>query len=172
MTNTLWIIGHLLIALLCVPLAVIDWREHRLPNPLTLAVAIVALATVLVGSSGSGNSDWAVDSLLGAAIFAGPLLAIHLVQPAWMGFGDIKLTAGLGLLLGWYEPAASFQALFVGLLLAFPHAVWSLVAERRAKKAVRESDSEEPVAVGRIPFGPYLIGGAAVVLALLFRLPG
>lgn len=161
----LWLLGHLVIAALCVPLAIIDFRELRLPNPLTLAVAVTAVATVVVGASGSGRTDWMTAMLLGSLAFGGPLLLVHLVKPSAMGFGDVKLAAGLGLLLGWYGPILGLRALMWGLLLAAPHSAWALFQERRAKK------SEVEVPRTRIAFGPYLILSALLILAFSYEVP-
>jgi leader peptidase (prepilin peptidase)/N-methyltransferase len=79
-------------------------------------------------------------SLLGAAIFKAEAL----------GFGDVKLAAFMGLLLGW---PAIFQALFYGVLLAGIVAIGVVVWTRSMK--------------GTIAYGPYLAVGALISLYLL-----
>jgi len=168
-TNALWIIGHLIVALLCIPLIITDWRERRLPNPLTLALAVVVVATLVVGAIASGRSDWVVQALLGALAFAGAPLVIHLIRPASMGFGDVKLTAGLGLLIGWYDPIMALGALFWAVIFALPHALWGWIVDRRERARIDTDEPRQPV---RVPFGPYLIAGAALIVGLNFALPG
>jgi leader peptidase (prepilin peptidase)/N-methyltransferase len=70
-----------------------DLRGRRLPNALTLpgAVLIVGVAAA------QGRGPAAVCGALGLAAL---YLAVHLVAPAAMGAGDVKLAVGLGALTG------------------------------------------------------------------------
>ncbi len=70
-------------------LTVTDIRYRRLPNALTLGgAAVIAVAAAL---SGRGTA-----ALAGAAALGAVYLAVHLVAPAAMGAGDVKLALGLG----------------------------------------------------------------------------
>jgi len=74
-------------------LSVYDIRERRLPNWLTMPGAAVILAIAAMQGRG-------VAASLGAlALFAIYALA-HLVSPAAMGAGDVKLAIGIGALTG------------------------------------------------------------------------
>ena len=70
-------------------LSVYDIRERRLPNWLTMPGAAVILAVAAAAGRG-------VPALLGAVALAGLYLVVHLLAPAAMGAGDVKLAAGLG----------------------------------------------------------------------------
>ena len=85
-------------------LSAYDIRERRLPNWLTMPGAAVILAMATVAERG-------VPALLGAIGLAGLYLAVHLIAPAAMGAGDVKLAVGLG-----------------GLTGAFGFDVWALAA--------------------------------------------
>ena len=74
-------------------LSVIDVREHRLPNLLTLPGA----AAILTACADCGRGP---AGLLGATALGGLYLAVRLVAPAAMGGGDVKLAVGLGALTG------------------------------------------------------------------------
>jgi leader peptidase (prepilin peptidase)/N-methyltransferase len=79
--------------------AVIDVWERRIPNRVVAiaagGAAVLALVLITVGEFG------VVASVLnGAALAGGLLLALHLARPVSVGFGDVKLAAGLGALLG------------------------------------------------------------------------
>ena len=80
-------------------------------------------------------------ALVGAAIFKAEAL----------GFGDVKLAAFMGLLLG---PLPTVQALFCGVFLAGMVSVAIIIWHRSMK--------------GTIAYGPYLAAGA---LIMLFQLP-
>ena len=51
--------------------------------------------------------------LAGVPVMALPLLVVHLVTPAAMGFGDVKLAVALGAGLGVLEPKLAVLALAV-----------------------------------------------------------
>ena len=74
-------------------LTVADLRSHRLPNALTLPGAGV----ILVGAALAGALAPAV---LGAVALTGLYGVAHLMSPAQLGAGDVKLAIGLGALTG------------------------------------------------------------------------
>ncbi|MGH3542494.1 MAG: A24 family peptidase [Mycobacterium sp.] len=74
-------------------LTVYDIRQRRLPNWLTLPGFAVIL--LVAGLAGRG-----LPALAGAAALAAVYLSMHLVSPAAMGAGDVKLALGLGALTG------------------------------------------------------------------------
>jgi len=72
-----------------------DVRWRRIPNVLTAAMVIAAVWCV-VGSSDVKLADAGVGALLTCA----PALGLHLVNPRWVGFGDVKLLFAVGAILG------------------------------------------------------------------------
>ena len=79
-----------------------DLDTQRLPNVLTLPGIVVGLALSVFTPLGI------VDSLVGAAVGAGILLAIRWVWLWWkgvdgMGLGDVKMLAMIGAFLGWRQ---------------------------------------------------------------------
>lgn len=132
------------IGTLCV-LAAIDIAERRVPNRIVLPAAAVVLVTqtVLVPDRAL---EW-VLSAIGASLV---LFLPHLVHPAGLGMGDVKLALLLGAALG----SAVFGALVIGFLAAAVYAVLllgvhGLAARRRT-----------------IPFAPFLAYGGIVTLLL------
>jgi leader peptidase (prepilin peptidase) / N-methyltransferase len=137
-----------------VPLAVIDARIRRLPDPLTAAayVGTVALLAVAAGSDGHwGTLGRAVG---GGAALAGCLLALALIGPNAVGLGDVKLAASAGTALAWYGWGALLAGAFAGLLLAACYGLVLLALRRATLRA-------------QIPYGPFLLAGtfAAVIAA-------
>jgi leader peptidase (prepilin peptidase)/N-methyltransferase len=94
-----------------------DIRQRRLPNLLTLPGAGVILLTA--ASAGLG-----LPALAGAAALAGTYLLVHLVAPAAMGAGDVKLAIGLGGLTGCFGAEVWFLAALAAPLLT---ALWGVV---------------------------------------------
>jgi leader peptidase (prepilin peptidase) / N-methyltransferase len=80
-----------------------DVRHRRLPNCLTLP----GFALIVLAAAESGHGTAAV---LGAAALAAVYLPVHLVNPAGMGAGDVKLALGLGALTGSFGADVWFLA--------------------------------------------------------------
>ncbi|WP_371744187.1 prepilin peptidase [Mycobacterium sp. DL592] len=78
-------------------LSVFDIRQRRLPNTLTLPGAAVVLTVAVVSGRG-------LPALYGALGLAALYLVVHLLAPAGMGAGDVKLAVGLGSLTGAFGP--------------------------------------------------------------------
>ena len=70
-----------------------DIRQRRLPNRLTVS----GFAVIMLAAGGFGHFRVA---LVGASALAALYLLVHLVAPAAMGAGDVKLALGLGALTG------------------------------------------------------------------------
>lgn len=136
-------------------LAVIDLREHRLPNRIVVPLAAVGL----VGLSAASLLQQRPARMLGAvgcmAVLLAVFFAITLVGP--MGYGDVKLAAVLGLYLGWLGGVRTvYLAFVVGSLAAALFGVAVIAACRVRGRAWR----------GRsLPYGPFLVFGTLVALA-------
>jgi leader peptidase (prepilin peptidase) / N-methyltransferase len=121
--------------------AVIDLREHRIPNRIVLPAA--AVCAVLAGPTTLRHSFTAL------ALVA-VLLLLALAQPAALGMGDIKAALLIALALG----VAAVPALVIGLgLAAVAGAALMLRHGRSALTTV-------------LPLAPFLAVGAALALAI------
>ena len=83
-----------LVAMLTV-VAVIDWRERRIRNWLTLCIALTGVVHAL-SVPGSSLTGAALGMVLGFCIMF-PQFAISA-----LGGGDLKLMVGIGAWLGWF----------------------------------------------------------------------
>lgn len=133
--------GLAVVALL--PAAVIDLRERRLPDLWVGSAAAVFLAATMTAWIG-GESPAVGHAGLGVLLTAGPILTLHLVSPASMGFGDVKAAAVLGLAVG----SVDWRLAIVALTLAAGAAGATGIVAR----------------VRTIAFGPFLVLGAATAL--------
>jgi leader peptidase (prepilin peptidase)/N-methyltransferase len=123
-----------------------DLERRIIPNRIVVPAWLVVLAAHLALHPHHWL-QWIVASF-GAGLF---FLAVALAYPAGLGMGDVKLCLLIGALLGW----AVLPALFLGTLAS------GLVA---AAILVREGSQGRKRA---IPLGPFLAGGAIVVLLFL-----
>lgn len=131
-----------------IPISIIDAREHRIPNRLLFPLAASVFASLTAQTAVSG--DW--WRLLGAVGLGAALWGVYAAMSLFgaIGYGDVKLGAVIGLLLGWHSITAVIAATVLAYLLSAPHAI-ALIARRGSGQ--------------RLPFGPYLIAGAVVAAA-------
>ncbi|SCX50782.1 leader peptidase (prepilin peptidase) / N-methyltransferase [Klenkia marina] len=152
--------GVLWLAAAGVVLAGVDLATHRLPDVVTLPALAVLVAATAVDALVTGDGARALHGvLLGAAAF-GVAAALRLAAPAGLGFGDVKLLAPLGVLLGWVGGGTLVVVgVFLGLVVG---AVASLVLLATGRAGWRSA----------VPFGPPLLAGAALACALAPGLTG
>ncbi|WP_435172776.1 prepilin peptidase [Actinacidiphila sp. bgisy145] len=152
--------GHpeLAVWLLLVPvggvLTRVDLAVRRLPDVLTLPA--LGLTALLLGGAAllpSAQGSW-TRALIAAAVLGGLYAVLFFVNPAGMGFGDVKLAPTLGLVLGWYGWGAVVTGTFAGFLLGAVVGLGLIAARRATRKTA-------------MPFGPFMLAGtlAAVLLA-------
>lgn len=126
-----------------------DSKWFLLPDRLALVLVAIGLAITSIIATQSADPLGVVGSAIGAiAILAGLYLIVYIISDGkWIGFGDVKLGVGLGLLLADWKLALSALILanFVGLLAVLP----SLIAGQVDRKT-------------QIPFGPFLIIGTVL----------
>jgi leader peptidase (prepilin peptidase)/N-methyltransferase len=134
------LLGVAFFAFATIPLVVIDFRERRLPNKLTIPGYLLSLIGLLL------TFDWSrvlLAVVISAMLFvAGTLLSMR----GWIGMGDVKLFTGLTLLLAWFDPSLVWQA----SLWAFGIAGGFVLIGYLAKRITARST---------IALGPYLLIG-------------
>lgn len=139
-----WATGvYLLLLALLLVLTATDLEQRRLPH--LLLDPLILLAAVFVPLNPGVDP---LMALVGAAAAVGFLGALAVVVRGGMALGDLYLVAPIGFMLGW---PAIFSALFAA---AFLSAGASLVLLATRRVGMRSY----------IPFGPFLVGGAVLVL--------
>jgi leader peptidase (prepilin peptidase) / N-methyltransferase len=142
-----WIPVLLALGWFAVAAAAVDVLHHRLPDALTLPALPVAL--LLLAPLGA---DVVVRGLVGATIAAIAHGAVHLLAPAAMGAGDVKLAGSLGAVLA----ASSWPALLLaGVLAAVLSAALALVLTMTGRGCRATA----------LPHGPSMLLAAWVVAA-------
>lgn len=120
--------------------AVHDLALQLLPNRLVVpALALALVAGVVEGSP--------VAAIVGGLLVAAPFLAIHLTDPAAMGFGDVKAAAAAGVVLGVVVPTVGP---LVGVIAVM---IGTAVGRLRAGPGPRA-------------LGPTIVAGAGVAAAI------
>ncbi|WP_018600326.1 A24 family peptidase [Mycobacterium sp. 155] len=80
-----------------VTLSAYDFRQRRLPNWLTMPGGVLILVGAMLFGHGAA-------ALAGGAALAAVYLLVHLIAPAALGGGDVKLSVGVGALTGAFGP--------------------------------------------------------------------
>lgn len=141
--------AFLYLGAISIALALIDIDTHRLPNRLVLPSYPVAAALLVLAGVAAGDYEALARAAAGSGILFLFYLVLALSVPRGMGFGDVKLAGVLGLYLGYLGWGTLAVGAFSAFLLGGIYSI-SLLALR---KAGRKSG---------IPFGPWMILGAAV----------
>ncbi|WP_327728235.1 A24 family peptidase [Streptomyces sp. NBC_00487] len=143
----------LLLAPLGVLLTLVDLGAQRLPDPLTLPFA--GLALTLLGAVAfvpEHAGQWRTAAY-GALALGGFYFLFFLIRPVALGFGDVKLALGLGAVLGWYGWGALYLGTFAGALIG---SAYTLVMAARGRAVRRQL----------VALGPFMIAGAYAGLLL------
>lgn len=126
-----------------------DTRWFLLPDKINFAVIGLGLISATLMVIESTDPVGAFLNVIGSvAVLSGIYFLLYLISKGrWIGFGDIKLGLGLGLLLGDWKLAiiGLFLANFIGCLIVIP-----LMATGKLQRT------------SHVPFGPLFIIGVIV----------
>ena len=136
-----------------VVLGAVDLATHRLPDRVTYPAYAVCATALLVDAAVLGTWSAVLRAVVAAAAAFGVAAATAMISPEGLGFGDVKLLGLLGLLLGWAGWGVLLGGVFLGLLIGAGVSLLLLATRRAGWRTA-------------LPFGPPLLLGAALALAL------
>ena len=136
-----------------VAISAVDLEKFIVPNRILYPTLFIAAPLLLAAAVIDGDWSQARTAAIGGVLGFGLLLVIHLVSPAGMGFGDVRLAGLIGMTVGWLSVGEVLVALFLAFLLAAVVGVGLILVGVKGRK-------------DKVPFGPFLAGGA--LLAVLF----
>jgi leader peptidase (prepilin peptidase)/N-methyltransferase len=126
----------------------VDLRERRIPTPLVAPAAIASVASVALTSIDDASWTAAVLAIGGAAVVGAAFLLVHLLHPAGLGFGDVRLATVAGGLVA-YGVGNLSAAVATAAIAALAATVVTMAARSRSA-----------------PFAPFLLGAALAVLTV------
>lgn len=156
--NEWFIFSGYLISLIClIAMAVYDIKYTILPSRLIYIAGLsYAMPLLLVGLIDKDNIRFSMAVLSGALYFT-IFLSIFMISYVankrglsnkdWLGYGDVRLAALLGLIVG--DPILIFFAIFFASLIGIIVTLPSILSKKVGLTS-------------QIPFGPFLIAGAIV----------
>ncbi len=154
LVGTSWALpGYWWAAGAAIALTLTDLDYRRIPDRILVPGIIGAAAFLTLGSLLDGDPWGLLRALAGGAAYFGVLLLVALGARGGFGFGDVKLGALLGLVLA----HRSWSVLLVGGFAAFALGGLAGVALLAARRVSRKD---------AIPFGPAMVAGAGLALAL------
>jgi leader peptidase (prepilin peptidase)/N-methyltransferase len=147
-----WVIPAYFVFFLClVTITVIDFQRQIIPNRIIYPTIFAAIPLLALAALAGDQWSRFGHALLGASLAWLALLVIHLISPAGMGFGDVRLSFVLGLFLGWINLGHVFAGMFLGVLLI--SAVGIVLAVFRLRSLQEH-----------IAFGPFLAAGSILAV--------
>lgn len=84
-----------------VALALIDWRTRLLPTRIIAPTYLVLIPLVIIAALASDDPRILVRAAIGWALLGGAYLLVWIIYPGGMGYGDVRLSGILGIVLGY-----------------------------------------------------------------------
>lgn len=137
-------------------LAVVDLERFLLPRAILYPTAGLVLAGLLVAAGAQGQWRRLGIAVLCAVGAFAVFFIINLVRPAWMGFGDVRLAALIGLALGWLGAGVAVVGFMAANLLGALVGIGLMMGGRANRKTA-------------LPYGVFLAAGS--IFAVLAGTP-
>ncbi|MBO0900371.1 prepilin peptidase [Cellulomonas sp. zg-ZUI222] len=132
-----------------VALTLIDLDVHRLPDRIVLPSYVVVGVLLALASAGTGQWDALLRAAIGMAALWTFYFALVMIYPRGMGFGDVKLSGVLGMVLAWFGWGPLVVGAFAAFLCGGVFALGLVVLRRAGRKS-------------QVPFGPWMLLGATI----------
>lgn len=143
-----------LTGVLCAALVVVDLVCLRLPDRMVAAAAGALFVGLVAVAALDGDWQRLGRAALAALVLVVGYFVLAFANPAGLGLGDVKFAAVVGGFLGWFGWAHVGSGTLAAFVLNAVVALVVLVTRRGGKDT-------------GIPFGPWMVAGAVVAVALL-----
>lgn len=84
-----------------VALALIDWRTCLLPTRIISPTYLALIPLVVIAALASGEPKLILHAAIGWAVMGGIYVLLWIIHPRGMGYGDVRLSGILGIVLGY-----------------------------------------------------------------------
>ena len=148
--------GFLLLFAALLAISAIDLEHFIVPNRIVYPTLFVAIPLMAAAALANGEPERIRSAAIGSVAAWLGLFVVHFISPGGMGFGDVRLSAVIGLFLGWIDVALVLLGLLLGFILGAGIGIALIALRLRGRKDA-------------LPFAPFLAAGA--VLAVLFSGP-
>jgi leader peptidase (prepilin peptidase)/N-methyltransferase len=141
----------LLLVVGLIQLSYCDVTRRLLPKTLVYGLTVIVVASGISVAADVHEWDRLKIASIGGLVFFAVFLAINLMNPRWMAFGDVRLSFVVGFALAWVSPVALLEVFAVANLLAATVGIGLILLHRAERNSA-------------VPFGLFLGLGAALVL--------
>jgi leader peptidase (prepilin peptidase)/N-methyltransferase len=167
------LVAYLGFLTLTLALAITDLDSLRIVDRLNLRGSAAVIAALGLSSLADGTGPAFLRGLLGAlAYFAGTNLLFLLVGGRGFGYGDVKISAQLGVFTAFISWGALGWAVLITALVGGLASIAVLIAGGVARVRARRTTPSEPAPTIRqamrveLPYGPAMILGSWISIAL------
>ncbi len=143
--------AYLLLFASLIAISVIDLEHYIIPNHIVYPTLFAGAVLLAAAALAEGDPNRIRDAAIGGAAAWFALLVVHFIQPRGMGFGDVRLSAVLGMYLGWIDLELVLLGMLLGFLLGAVVGLGLVVTRVRGRKDA-------------VPFGPFLAAGATIAI--------
>jgi leader peptidase (prepilin peptidase)/N-methyltransferase len=140
------------------PLALCDIEHLLLPKRLVFTGMAASSSGIIVAAVVTGAGHRALVAAISSFAVTGVLGVLWLVNPSGLGFGDVRLGALIGLVLGWFGAGPALAGLLLASLSAGLTGAALLLTRRIHWGHGRP-----------LPFGVFLAAGSLAALLLALR---
>lgn len=149
---------YFLVFSILIAIFVYDLRHKIIPDGLVYTLIAISLFKTLL----LNNFYFLSLFSTGVLVMSLPLFLLWLISSGkWMGFGDVKLTLALGLLLGFWDGVGALTLSFwLGAIIGLILVLLLKLLSHKSKNLTIKSE---------IPFAPFLILGFAIVFFTNFN---
>lgn len=143
--------AHVVTAIGLAGLSVVDLDLFLLPRRFVWPLTAMVLALLAVAALVDGDFVSLKRAVIAAAAAFGAFLVLNFINPQGMGFGDVRLSAVIGLDLGWLGAMQAALGLFAGFVFGAVIGIGLIVVKKKGRNEA-------------VPFGPFMALGALFVL--------
>jgi leader peptidase (prepilin peptidase)/N-methyltransferase len=136
-------------AFIGLPLGIIDVQHHRLPDYLTGALFLLITIVILIHTLRAHDFSRIAPAVIGMVALPTFYLIIALISRGGMGFGDVKLSASIGIASGFFGFNMTMISSFAAFILGSITGLMLMVFGKAGRKTA-------------IPFGPFMILGQLI----------
>ncbi len=145
-----------------------DLKHKIIPNELVYAFTILSFISAIIGPIFFSTGLYVINLLAGPIFFLFFFLLWFFSKGKWVGFGDAKLSLGIGFLLGLGAGlSALVLAFWIGAAVSILIILSGKIPQRFFEKAIKNPELRMTLKnltmKSEIPFAPFLVLGTLIV---------